>query len=155
MSNQYGDNEQWCVPFSDAPSGGCVLGPNAGQPSCASPGCWSNGNETQALTQVGGAWSAGSWDFSEQCGTLDSFTCTNGAGRPAHVDLAIQQVTPPWSNTGANPVVSVAYVTCPDAVNAMVIESCQQTTGVKCAYAAGAATEGEASPSSAPAPQAP
>ena len=78
---------------------------------------------------------AGAWDFSEQCGALDSFTCTNGAGRPVHVDLALNDVmTRPWTDTGDNPVVSVAYVACPGAVTTMVMASCNKQAGVTCTY---------------------
>lgn len=116
------------MPFSNAPTGGCQM-EGGGYPSCVSPQCASGA----ALTQVGGTWKGGTWDFSAQCGTLDAFTCTNAAGRPAHVDLAIQNVAnPPWA-AGSNPVVSAAYVTCPDNVVSLIKASCQSQAGVSCA----------------------
>lgn len=93
-------------------------------PSCESPHCASG----TPLTQAGGKWHGGAWDFTAQCGALDAFTCTNGAGKPAHVDVA----SPPWPS-GSDPVVSVAYVACPDAVVRLIQASCKNQQGVSCA----------------------
>jgi len=133
MNNQYGNNEQWCVPFSaGVPSDGCQLLP-LGYPTCENPQC----STGESLTQAGGTWSKGVWDYSAECGTPDAFTCTNGAGFGAHVDVALDgldQFTPPW-DSGANPVVSVEYVACPESVSAFFEASCSEQSGVTCSYA--------------------
>jgi hypothetical protein len=133
MSNQYGNNEQWCVPFSaGVPTGGCQLGPEPGDPSCSSPVCKTP--TTDSLTQAAGKWADGTWDFSAECGTIDAFSCTNGAGQPAHVDLALQQIsTPPWT-TGDNPVVSVKYISCPAEVTDKFMAGCASQSGTSCSY---------------------
>lgn len=133
MNNQYGNNEQWCVPFSDVPAGGCELGPEAGDPACAEPACATTLSST-AVTQVGGSWSAGVWDFGA-CGSAEAFTCTNGAGQPAHVDLALDQVSKrPWDDTTLNPLVTVKYISCPDEVESLFKENCASQSGTECTY---------------------
>ena len=124
MNNQYGNNQQWCVPFTNAPIKGCTLAEGSdNSTSCAPTTCSSTGDE---LTEVAGKWDAsGHWDYSE-CGSADAFGCTNAAGYAGHVDVALTALPSsyalPWK-TGDNPIVEVERVTCPDEVQTLLAGS--------------------------------
>jgi hypothetical protein len=78
MQNSNGDNQQWCVPFTNVPSGGCMIAD-----CCATTTC----SDGTSLSQEAGSWNDdGSWDMSD-CGSQKDFTCLNAAGYPAHFDL--------------------------------------------------------------------
>jgi len=109
MNNQYGNNQQWCVPFKNVPSEGCVITGTCQPTSCQSG---------ETLDEEAGSWSDdGAWQFGA-CGSASSFDCLNAAGRPAHFDLALDVLpasSRPW-DTGDNPVVTASPITCPAEV---------------------------------------
>merc|ERR1712048_22535 len=55
MNNQYGNNQQWCVPFKNVPSEGCVITGTCQPTSCQSG---------ETLDEEAGSWSDdGAWNF--------------------------------------------------------------------------------------------
>jgi hypothetical protein len=110
MNNQYGNNQQWCVPFTNVPSSGCQISSTCQPTTCTTDGL--------VLTEESGSWGTdGSWNFGA-CGSATDFQCLNAAGKLAHFDLALDAVESslrPW-NTGDNPIVEATQTTCSSEV---------------------------------------
>lgn len=126
MFNEYGNNQQWCIPFTGVPSGGCQI-----DDGCASTSCSSSGD---SLTQVAGSWdSDGAWSFGD-CGSADDFQCTNAAGQPAHFDMMMTGLDSdllPW-DSGANPIVTAKPITCSSDATSLIAGACTGSSSNWC-----------------------
>ena len=124
--NAYGNNTQWCIAAASVPEKGYRTDKQQDNPNYSR---WKN------LLKLG-SFSLGEdavhWMPDKDCIKDGKWNCTNLAGKPVHIDIALQSLDQPnykmWTKNrweaDRNPIVKIKRVSCPPEVTDIVRNNC-------------------------------